>query len=296
MLKTLMLVGELDLQAEDRTPLRLHHFAPPATPRARILVVHGRGEHGGRYRQLAESLRAREIETLAIDLRGFGASGGVGHGRGSIRHLTEYLDDIDAAVAHASASARVPVYLLGHSAGGLLVIRYLHERRRHALSIKGAIVSSPFLAMPKPLSPLLRAVVALVAAVSPDLPMGGGSGAPATRDAAAWRAYCEDPLTVRRPTARWVREILAEQARVFARAADLPVPFLVLQGGADTATLPAVSRRFADAAGASYREYPGCLHEVLNELPLDRERVLADLGTWLLARADHAPAAARGSS
>jgi lysophospholipase len=290
-----MLVGELDLLARDGTRLRLHHFKLSRTPCARILVIHGRGEHGGRYRALGTALGEREIEVLALDLRGFGASSAVGHRRGAIRHFEEYLVDIDAALAHMSrtTSAQTPLFLLGHSAGGLAVVRYLQTRPECADTLGGVVLSSPFLELPRPLSPLARGALALLSALAPHARLRG-DGAPLTRDEAAWRAYCEDPLTVRSSTARWASEVLRHQALARAQVASLRVPLLLLQGGADTATSPAASRRFAESCLAQYREYPGCLHEVLNERPLERERVLSDLVTWIAAHNAH-PARQRGA-
>jgi alpha-beta hydrolase superfamily lysophospholipase len=125
--------------------------------------------------------------------------------------------------------------------------------------------------------------VKVLSLVAPDKPLPS-SATPNTRDEACWKRYLEDPLTVRSATPRWVTEVLKHQAIAFQRAASIRTPALVLQGGDDTATAPDASRRFADRCHGDYKEYAGCLHEVLNEPEEDRRRVLADLTTWLRAR------------
>ena len=267
-------------------PIAIWKIEPP--PVARLLIVHGRGEHGRRYEPIARALEPRGIECVAMDLRGFGRNAGSGAGR--VRRFEDYLFDIEAAYFKVEGTVKdpqPPVFILGHSMGGLAAIRFAQERERFGYDqarICGLILSSPFLAMPKRIPAAKLAIVRLLSILAPHKPLPT-SGTPNTRDEACWEAYCADPLTVKSPTARWVTEVLKHQALAFARAAEIRVPLLVLQGGADTATLPDASRRFAELANGDYKEYGGFLHEVLNEPEEDRRRVLGDLTAWVLERA-----------
>lgn len=292
------------IQAADGVALNFARWplaaAPP--PRARILIVHGRGEHGGRYAPVAAALAAERIACCAVDLRGFGRSGRGGGGEaapGSIRRFEEYLLDLDAAVSAAgragegaggAGGAAPPLFLLGHSAGALAAVRWCEERPERArAALRGLILSSPYLGMRTPVPAAKMLVVRLLSLLNPDAALPT-SGTPNTRDEACSKAYREDPLTVKSPSARWLTEVVKHQDLALRRADRLGLPLLVLQGAEDTASDPAVSRRFAERAGGDYREYAGCLHEVLNEVEPDRAKILADLAAWVAARAGAATA------
>lgn len=251
-----------------------------------LLVVHGRGEHGGRYARLAGDLAARapELGCAALDLRGFGRAPGP---RGHVDRFADYLEDVDAAwLSVRSGAGGAPVFLLGHSAGGLIAVRWVQTRPPSAREgLAGLVLSSPFLALPAPLSPWTRAGLAVASVLAPTRRMASRAGA-RTRDAAEARAFAEDPLSVHHSTVRWAAEVMRAQAAARAASPPLPpgLPLLTLQGGADTSTDPGASRAFtASHDGGAYREFPGLLHEVLNELPADRERVLDELAAWIRA-------------
>src|SRR5206468_3347233 len=107
---------------------------------------------------------------------------------------------------------------------------------------------------------------------------------------ACWRAYREDPLTVRSPTARWFAEVLKHQRLAFERAKTIKPPVLILQGGADTSSDPKAAQRFSfEVEKCIYKEYAGCFHEVLNEPPPDRERIFKDLAGWVIETATATP-------
>ena len=242
-----------------------------------MLVAHGRGEHGGRYSRFAGDLTPRGFACAAFDFRGFGQADGP---RGHLRRFDDYLADLDQAVeAAAELAAGIPLVLLGHSMGGLAAIRWAQTRGAPE-RLAGLVLSSPFLKMPTPLSPAARAVVGLLSVVAPKKRFSG-SGKPATRDEAVLEANQADPLQVHQSTARWVSEMLKTHALV-GDPGHPGVPVLTLQGGADQSTDPAASRAFTEAlSDATYREYPGLLHEVLNETEPDRGEVIADLTAWL---------------
>jgi len=252
------------------------------TPRALILFAHGRGEYGARYARTADVLGPRGIACAAFDFRGFGRSPGP---RCALERFDDYLDDLDSAVGGARAtSPDLPLFVCGHSMGGLVALRWVQARAPDGLA--GLILSSPFLAMCDPLSPIARAVVGLLSALRPGHRFAG-SGRRLTRDDDVHRAYQEDPLVVQDSTARWVSETLRAQRVARAQAAAVTCPLLTLQGGADSSTDPAATRAFHDATGSpadALHVYDGLLHEVLNELPEARARVLDDLSDWVLGQ------------
>lgn len=252
-------------------------------PRALILFAHGRGEHGGRYAPTAASLGPRGIACAAFDFRGFGRSPGP---RCALGRFDDYLDDLQDAVAAARAELPdLPLFVCGHSMGGLAAVRWVQTRP--AEGVAGLLLSSPFLAMKDPLSPVARAVVALLSAVKPGHRFAA-SGRRLTRDDEVWSAYQDDPLTVHHSTARWAREALRAQVAAREDAGRVTLPLLAQQGGADTASDPEVTRAFVEAAASAdktLKVYDGLLHEVLNELPDDRGRVHDDLAAWVLERA-----------
>ena len=247
-----------------------------------MLVAHGRGEHGARYERFADELTPRGFACGAFDFRGFGHSAGP---RGHIDSFSDYLDDLDTAVAAASElAASAPLFLLGHSMGGLAALRWAQTRNTDPQQVAGLILSGPFLRLPSPPTGLKLAALRLISKTSPQKVIEG-SGKPATRDEAWLELKKSDPLQVAAPTARWITECMAAHAAA-AEAGDPGIPVLTLQGGADVSTDPVASRTATEAcAQGTYNEYPDLLHEVLNELPDDRARVIADTLTWLEAQA-----------
>jgi alpha-beta hydrolase superfamily lysophospholipase len=248
--------------------------APPAQPRGMVICLHGLGDHSGLYPMVAAALVPRGLEVVAPDLRGHGRSSGQ---RGYIAAWAELRDDLEHLVSRERRGGR-PVFLLGNSLGGLVVLEYaLH----HLDGIAGVIAVAPPLgplAVPAPLLALGR----LLSRVWPRFSLETGmdlSGL--ARDPAVVQHVLADPLFHRRGTARLSTEVSAAIARVQAGAARFPVPVLILHGGADRMVPPDGSRRFAAAAGprASLIEYPGGYHALLADV--GGPEVLADLAAWL---------------
>ena len=248
-----------------------------------MLVAHGRGEHGARYSRFAGNLTPHGFATAAFDFRGFGDSPGT---RGHVDRFEDYLDDLDAAVASAvELSAGTPLFLLGHSMGGLAALRWAQTRDTGPpgadRAVAGLILSGPFLRLPSPPTGLKLAALRLISSLTPEKIIEG-SGKPVTRDEAWLQLKRDDPLQVAAPTARWITECMKAQELT----GDPGIPVLTLQGGADVSTDPAASRKMTEAsANGTYKEYPGLLHEVLNELEKDRTIVVADVVAWLGSQA-----------
>jgi alpha-beta hydrolase superfamily lysophospholipase len=256
-----------------------------------VLLVHGWAEHSGRYEHVGAWLAARGSAVHAYDHRGHGRSGGP---RGHARRFAELLDDLELALARARAHApELPVFLVGHSMGGLVVAAFAAERRPE---IAGAATSGAALALAEAPSGVRLALLRLLARVVPRLrmeqPIEIGS---LSRDPEVGRAYAEDPLVLRRMTLAFGAAFLDATRRTASAAGRVGIPMLLLHGEDDALCLAEGSRRFhadLDASARELRIYPGLRHEILNEP--EREVVLADLLAWMRAAAGatRAPAAA----
>lgn len=257
-----------------------HQSWRPGQPRAVVVLVHGFGEHSDRYGNVVGALVPRGFAVHAFDLRGHGRSEGA---RGHIRSWREFREDVRAflhVVREQEGEGR-PLFLFGHSMGGLIVLDYA---LRYPDALSGVIVSGPLLAQPG-VSPFLLWLSRLLSRVWPSFTIDTGLDAGAlSRDPEMVRAYEEDPLVHSRASARLGTEITATIAWVMDHAPAWRLPLLVLQGEADRLVPPEGSRRFVSLVtypDVTYREYPGGYHEPHNDV--QREEVLNDLVQWLEA-------------
>ena len=268
--------------AADGLLLTRQAWRPEGAPAAVLAVVHGYGEHGGRYRGLAEVMAAGGYAVHVYDLRGHGRSAGR---RGHLGRFTDYLDDtavfLDAVRREQPAR---PLYLLGHSLGGLICTAYVEDRP--ADSLAGLILSSPFLHLGMPVPPLKLGAARLLSLVAPGVNVGNTVDAAAlSHDQEVVRAYGTDPLNHHVATARWAAEVVAAQSAALSAAGRVRLPLLLLFGDADTIADPQASRELFERVASSDKTvhcYEDFYHEIFNEA--GRAHVFADLAAWLAAR------------
>lgn len=268
-----------ELHCADGVTLAGRAWLPPDF-RAVIAVVHGIAEHSGRYAFLAERANAQGIGVVSVDLRGHGRSPGE---RSYVERFDDYLLDVDALWAQADQfAAGCPLFLMGHSMGGAIALRWMAQRRQ---APAGLILSSAAL---KVGSDVPRVLVRLAPFLSRWFPhLRGTRIDPATisRDAAAVAAYVADPLvSLAAPPARTGAELLQAMDANRAAAAGLATPVYLFHGDADRLTDPAGSRETHDLWGGadrSLRLWPGGRHETLNDL--DRDAVAGELLQWVQA-------------
>jgi len=248
-------------------------------PHATVLIVHGLGEHMGRYAALAQTLNNWGYAVRAYDQYGHGASEGP---RGGLPTATRLLDDLALVVDHTRAglAAGRPLLLLGHSMGGLVAARFVALQRR---PVDALVLSSP--ALDPGLNPVQKLLVAVLPSLLPNLRVGNGLDARLiSHDPAVVAAYQSDPLVHDRIAARLARFISDDSAAVRAAAPGWTLPTLLLYAGADKLVNPAGSRAFAAAAPAQVLTSQ-CLeslyHEIFNEAEPGRSQVLAVLRGWL---------------
>ncbi|PVE42024.1 alpha/beta hydrolase [Limnohabitans planktonicus] len=255
---------------------------PDVTPGlGTVLLVHGLGEHAGRYGELAAQLRSWGFIVRAYDQQGHGQSEGA---RGDMLHPGSLQADlgrvIDATRQHPH-SANLPLVLLGHSMGGLVVARALAEQLR---PVDAAVLSSPALgASPNVLQKLLLATLPKLA---PHLCVDNGLDANfVARDAAEVQAYKADPRVHRRISIGLAAWILSQGTRTVEEAARWSVPTLLLYAGDDHLVQAGASAAFARSAPAEVVQahcFEAMYHEIFHDP--EREQVYSLLKPWLLAR------------
>jgi lysophospholipase len=250
-------------------------------PRGAVVLQHGFGEHFGRYDHVGKALAARGFVVRGNDLRGNGQSSGR---RGYCNRFSEYLDDLAALIAR---SPERPLFIVAHSFGALISTEYLIQRGSDGIS--GVMLSSPYYALKLKVSPVKVALAKLMSGILPTLSMPNGlKGEDCTRDTELVKLYDKDPLNIKVATARWFTEQLAAQTDVAARASELKLPVLMLQGGADRLSDPEVSQQvFAkfSSTDKTLQVLEGQYHEVFNEPGDLKVKNLDAVCNWLEAHA-----------
>jgi len=251
---------------------------PRAQARGAVLIVHGLGEHSGRYQRLAQWFNLRGYAVRSYDQRGHGQTPGQ---RGALRHGDDLLEDLASVyIDYASGLPRAPL-LLGHSMGGLVALRAVLD---HRITPPALMLSSPALRSWEP-AWLHRLARVLTRAV-PKLPLRNGlKSDKISHDARVVAAYRNDPLCTGWVTPRLADFIFRAGAACIADAARLTVPTLLLVADSDELVDPSGSRAFAKAAAPTRqlttRYFSTLYHELFNEAEPGRSQVLMQMTDWL---------------
>jgi lysophospholipase len=262
----------------DGARLAVRRLRPAGPPRAGILLVHGWGEHSGRYAHVAAWLAGRGFEVAGYDQRGHGLSSGR---RGDVARFAQYLADVVALRKRLQAEAPGPQLLLGHSFGGLVVLRYLETAPE---DLAGAVCTSPFLDVAVPVPAWKRALARALVNVLPAVPAPTGLVLEhVCTDPAVVEAARRDPLCHQVMTARAFLEIQAAQRLLPQERFGIGVPVLVAMAGDDRIVSTGATQAFLARLGGPVerRVYPGLFHEILNEREADRAPVLADIADFM---------------
>ncbi|HZZ85542.1 MAG TPA: alpha/beta hydrolase [Anaeromyxobacteraceae bacterium] len=274
------------LKSRDHLRLFWQRYTPPA-PRATVAVLHGYGDHCGRYAGLTRALCAAGLEAALVDFRGHGQSDGR---RAHVDAFGDYLDDLDAFLTRVRALADGrPLFVAAHSQGALVATLWAVARGRGGEGLRGFVLSSPYFRLA--LTPPFYKVAAarLLDGVLPWLPMQTGlrmADLTSDPEMQAWTAH--DRLYGRVATPRWFGEFQKAQAEVLRRAGEFRAPLLVLAAGADVIADPRVAEEFVARAGSvdkAFLRLEGKMHEIWNET--DRDRSIARAVEWIGA---HLPA------
>jgi alpha-beta hydrolase superfamily lysophospholipase len=267
------IAGARDLQIFVRS------WHPSARPRGVVAIVHGVKSHSGYYQWAAEQLVSRGLAVYALDLHGRGKSEGE---RFFLESIDDYLADVNALVTLAkSREPSLPVFLLGHSAGGVISSVYTLE---HQAGLAGFICESFAFQVYAP--DFALAVLKGLSHIAPHVHVLNLKNADFSRDPAAVQAMDDDPLIAGevQPT-RTVAELVRADERLEREFPLIELPVLILHGTADKVTKPGGSQLFFDTAGSADKTlklYEGHAHDLLNDL--DREKVMADITDWIDAR------------
>jgi alpha-beta hydrolase superfamily lysophospholipase len=256
-------------------------WQPDGNPRAVLVIVHGAGDHTGRYERVIAPLVASGFACYGFDMRGYGRSGGR---RGHINAWSEYREDLRIFLDLVrSQLPGKPVFLFGFSLGALVALEFV---LRDPYGLQGVILSGTPIEPAGVGSPmkiaLARVMSRLAPAFSIELVAAYDS---VTRDPAVVEALHADALHHNRVTARWGTECMASADWVRSRAAEIALPVMFIHGGADPLNLPDGVRRYFEQitfADKQIRVYPESRHETHGDL--DYARVVADLRDWMTAR------------
>jgi alpha-beta hydrolase superfamily lysophospholipase len=261
--------------------IRLHgrHWASEK-PEAVILIVHGFGEHCGRYAGMAEYYLSRGFSVLSYDHRGHGLSEGK---RGLLLSWSEFREDLHAAENEAvKRYPAVPLFILGHSLGGTMVLDYLISSDNHP---RGAIISAPALGTPG-ISHFLLTAAKILSVIAPGLTLSTGLDSDSiSRDPEECRKYREDTLVHDKASMKMGSELTAVQKRIFESAGSLNCPLLICYGSQDTIAPHEPIELIFEKAGSADKElkiFENAFHEMHNDTIRDEVyRVYAD---WISAR------------
>jgi acylglycerol lipase len=244
--------------------------------RAVLVIVHGFNAHSGMYAWVAEQLVARGVAVYALDLRGRGKSDG---DRFYVEELSNYEDDVAAFVKIAKAhEPSLPIFLLGHSAGGVVSCLYALD---YGAEIAGLICESFAFQVYAP--DFALAVMKGLSHIAPHAHVVKLPNAAFSRDPKVVEAMNNDPLIANevQPT-RTMAAMVRGDARLKKEFPLITLPVLILHGTSDKATKPAGSQFFFDNVGSqdkTLKLYEGHFHDLLNDL--DKEVVMADITSWL---------------
>jgi alpha-beta hydrolase superfamily lysophospholipase len=250
----------------------------PETGKARgvVVVVPGFNSHSGYYRWVAEQLVARDLAVYALDLRGRGRSDGE---RFYVQTFADYVSDVDRVVTRAKAAEPgAPLFLLGHSAGGVVASIYALENP----SKLAGLISESF-AHEVPAPDFALAALKGLSHVAPHAHVVKLKNEDFSRDPKVVEQMNQDPLIAHEAqSTQTMAELVRADERLKKEFARIELPLLILHGTADKATKPAGSKRFYEMAGSSDKTlklYEGHYHDLLNDL--DKEVVMNDILKWL---------------
>jgi acylglycerol lipase len=268
---------EFAQQAPDGIQLYFQGWQPEIPPKAVICLVHGLGDHSGRYAHVAAALNDAGYAMLGFDLRGHGKSGGP---RGHTPSYDTLIDDIGRLLAEAAVRyPDLPRFLYGHSLGGNLVLNYALRRKPQ---IAGVVATSPAIrtASPPPSSQITLAKI--MNRIQPGMQMANGLALDGiARDPEVIRAYTNDPLVHNKISVRLALEMLQAGEWALAHAAEFPLPLLLTHGSADQITSAPASAEYAKKVpgDCTFKLWDGFYHETHNEP--EKAEVLSFIIDWL---------------
>ena len=257
-----------------------HAWLPDGDVKAVLLLVHGNGEHCGRYTNIVNKFVPLGYAIYGLDHIGHGRSEGA---REMVETFDDYLEPLNAYYKMVKEwQPGKPIFLFGHSQGGLIALDYLLD---HQADFRGAIISAPAIKIPSTISPMTISIGKLFAAIAPGAGVLALDISGLSHDPAVVKAYADDPLVFHKKIpARLAAEILKTMTKVTDNVGKISLPFIVVQGSEDRLVDPAgaaILYEHASSTDKTLKMYEGFYHEVHNEPERDRE--FKDLEAWLSA-------------
>ncbi|RKZ06501.1 alpha/beta hydrolase [Candidatus Fermentibacteria bacterium] len=270
--------SEFQFEGMNGCSLYAQRWLPEVSPRAVVVIVHGIGDHSGRYMNIVNHLVSDQIAVYGYDLRGHGNSPGQ---RGHIDSWMEYRIDLlnFMNVIRAQRSSSV-IFLMGHSMGALIALDFILRENEQ---IAGAIISGAPIEPVGVAKPLKVALARILSCIYPGFPIDLGLDIDAiSRKPSVVQSYKDDPLVHGKISARWGTEVLSALESVKTHGEDINIPLLMMHGEADRLNSAEGARKFFDRIQARDKEfisYPGGYHELHNDQ--DSEVMLNDLLNWI---------------
>ncbi len=253
-------------------------WQPPSTAKGVLLIAHGLAEHSGRYARVAEYFVNHGYAVCALDHIGHGKSDGK---RCHIKRFSDFTETLTIFLGKIKTwIPDSPVFLIGHSMGGLISAAYLLQNQN---AFRGCILSGPAIKASEQPSAALMLLNRIISVLVPTLGMMKLAADGVSRDPVEVKAYIEDPLVhTGKVSSRMVAELFKTMSEVQTNAAAITLPVLLLHGGEDKLAAPESSTFLNEHVGSKDKKliiYDGLYHEIFNEP--ERDQVFADVLAWL---------------
>ncbi|MBQ3593488.1 MAG: lysophospholipase [Clostridia bacterium] len=270
---------EFSLVMRDKSEHFVRSFVPQS-PKALFILIHGKGEHSGRYIHFGNELEKAGYAVYAPDLRGHGKTGGrIGH----TAPRNKILDDVAEIVLYAKIRhPDLPVFMYGHSMGGNIILTYRHRRPD---GIKAFIASAPWLYLAVDFAEPLKKAVVGVSKLLPNMSINTGIDATViTSLEDEQKAYLEDKKMNGVITASTVADVFVATKEILKYAPTDKTPFFLLHGDDDRLVNVEGSRKLSKLSGdvCKYKEYKGNRHEILHDI--SRDEAISDMLAYLDAQ------------
>ncbi|RKD21694.1 hypothetical protein BEP19_13745 [Ammoniphilus oxalaticus] len=255
-------------------------FYPTSAPKVgSLLLVHGAGEHIGRYAWAIEQWNRAGYDVLGGDLPGYGRSSG--KQKGHIDRFEAYIEAVADWYEELRCRDSVPPYLFGHSLGGLVIARFLET---HQPIVRGVVLSSPCFGLSVKVPPWKQSLAKALNVVYPKLTLGSEIDSHlVTRNEQIIKRDETDPYLIKKASVRWYNELLLHMQLNWQQLDRIPqIPLLVHQAGGDRITDKSETKKWVEQLPIGqkwYREWPGLYHEVLNEP--ERAQVIQEMINWM---------------
>ncbi|KAI7862762.1 Alpha/Beta hydrolase protein [Spinellus fusiger] len=276
-------------KTKDNHDIYTKTWKPVNKPVAQILLIHGFGEHIGRYNEMLTLFAENDIECFAYDQRGWGETGAKSKDFGNNQGYSTALGDINDTLEKMK-TPDVPLFLMGHSMGGALVLNLIAQKTKYS-SVKlldGVISSAPFVTLVDPPSPFKEYPLRALSKIVPSFTIDAGINLDGiNRDKEEMETYKNDPLNHSYATLKTLSELLDNGKALLKTGKNIDVPIVIVHSTADPINSYHSTKLVYDVVSSKDKEmksWEGMYHELHRELKPDRDHVLSHYVKWIKAR------------